>query len=421
MYGENTEDVRVRAGSDIETGGVPIDIKKGYEHPKYDYDTDEYDLYIMILEDKVTDIDPVTVNSNPNWPPPRTQARSMGWGLTKEDGNGSPRLLEVDLGVISNDQCRNADEEYKDWIYEDMICTNTPGKDSCQGDSGGPLIVPDKKNPPVPKDDTLFGIVSWGVGCARMPGVYARTSADFDWIVEKVCVENNGNCPLCGASKVAPLAPGSAPAKPASPTQEITAVYDANINAPKCATVGSSCDSGDTLKGTGANVEPNAPNTLDECKDPKKGTYMKDESIDAIKVSAVGGSGRLEKRGMAEIEATVFSYKDGKKDEADFYYAKNANRPDWKYIGSAKPDGGGVQKLKVQYQIPQGNNLQAVRVSFRYEGRMINNGCSDGKFDERDDLAFAVDGAKEEDEETTSWQAIRGPQLNTDEKPYHTS
>ena len=40
-----------------------------------------------------------------------------------------------------------------------------------------------------PGEDVQLGIVSWGLGCASpiFPGVYARTSAEFDWIRETVC------------------------------------------------------------------------------------------------------------------------------------------------------------------------------------------------------------------------------------------
>merc|ERR1712029_1074929 len=52
------------------------------------------------------------------------------------------------------------------------------GIDSCQSDSGGPMTLN--------IDDTeyVMGVVSWGVGCGRpeLPGVYAKVSAQLDWI-----------------------------------------------------------------------------------------------------------------------------------------------------------------------------------------------------------------------------------------------
>lgn len=91
-----------------------------------------------------------------------------------------------------------------------MICAHTPGKDACnvglassiklfslnylkcspnilpfiqylnvllimlnvQGDSGGPLIV----------NGVQVGIVSFGEGCGKNPGVYTRITSFVDWI-----------------------------------------------------------------------------------------------------------------------------------------------------------------------------------------------------------------------------------------------
>ena len=52
------------------------------------------------------------------------------------------------------------------------------------GDSGGPLIIPGNDT----SSDVQIGVVSWGIGCARMfPGVYSRVSIAYDWIKETVC------------------------------------------------------------------------------------------------------------------------------------------------------------------------------------------------------------------------------------------
>ena len=61
------------------------------------------------------------------------------------------------------------------------------GKDSCQGDSGGPLMCKliGNGNPWI-----LYGITSWGIGCARAytPGVYVKVSKFIDWIQEQTGV-----------------------------------------------------------------------------------------------------------------------------------------------------------------------------------------------------------------------------------------
>lgn len=60
-----------------------------------------------------------------------------------------------------------------------QICAGIGGSDACQGDSGGPLVLRTAPGEPV-----QAGIVSWGMGCARVesPGVYMRVSAYAPWI-----------------------------------------------------------------------------------------------------------------------------------------------------------------------------------------------------------------------------------------------
>ncbi|CAL7940154.1 unnamed protein product [Xylocopa violacea] len=110
-----------------------------------------------------------------------TKAIASGWGTLHEDGKPSCLLQEVEVPVMSLQDCRNTSYSPR-MISDNMMCAGylDGKKDSCQGDSGGPLIAErdDKKY-------ELIGIVSWGNGCARpgYPGVYTRVTRYIDWIV----------------------------------------------------------------------------------------------------------------------------------------------------------------------------------------------------------------------------------------------
>lgn len=60
------------------------------------------------------------------------------------------------------------------------ISDDTDNVDSCTGDSGGPLFYKQQE------ENTLVGIVSWGIGCGLLPGVYTRMSMFVDWITETI-------------------------------------------------------------------------------------------------------------------------------------------------------------------------------------------------------------------------------------------
>ncbi|MFC0627074.1 S1 family peptidase [Kribbella deserti] len=93
-----------------------------------------------------------------------------GWGNTGGAGPAE-RFQKVLVPVLGDSYCSRPDV-YADYDYEadGEICAGyvEGGKDSCQGDSGGPLVL----------NGRLFGVVSWGIGCAeaRKPGVYAEVA-----------------------------------------------------------------------------------------------------------------------------------------------------------------------------------------------------------------------------------------------------
>lgn len=200
--------------------GELISVSKQIPHPKYDEETTEYDMALLVLDKPVMNaVQVVTVNDDPSYPSAGTTARVMGWGNRSPNGFDMPDVPHfVDVEVISNEKCEDMERDGDSYgsmkypISDDMLCTYTEEKDSCQGDSGGPLIVKGIDA----SQDKLIGVVSWGVGCAYLPGVYGRVSEGYDWIKEEACAvsdDDTSGSTLCGTRS-----PTLSPTKSAEPT-----------------------------------------------------------------------------------------------------------------------------------------------------------------------------------------------------------
>ncbi|XP_042370180.1 urokinase-type plasminogen activator-like, partial [Plectropomus leopardus] len=91
-------------------------------------------------------------------------------------------LREAQVNLLADDVCRHEDY-YGNMISDNMFCAGRPdwSRDACEGDSGGPLVCQ------VGSRLFLFGVVSWGEGCAQenRPGVYTRVTNYNRWIAEK--------------------------------------------------------------------------------------------------------------------------------------------------------------------------------------------------------------------------------------------
>jgi hypothetical protein len=174
-----------------------------------------------------------------------------------------------------------------------------------------------------------------------------------------------------------------------------TAVFDATLKAPKCANVGSGCDSGpslllgrDTLSG---GAEPNQPNNINaSCADGTSGTFHSDESNDRLVITTTDGSNVAPGKTVT-VSATVWAWTTPSADSLDLYYTANANSPSWVLIGTIVPTAAGANTVTRNYTLPSGGSLQAVRANFRYQGAASS--CSTGAYDDHDDLIFAVGGA----------------------------
>ncbi|BFF97792.1 trypsin beta-like [Drosophila madeirensis] len=98
-----------------------------------------------------------------------------GWGLAAANAQNVQRYLRgVRVCKVRRGRCQQMYKGTGVKIYKDMICAARRGKDSCSGDSGGPLV----------HGNTLYGIVSFGIGCAnrKYPGVYVNVKRYVPWI-----------------------------------------------------------------------------------------------------------------------------------------------------------------------------------------------------------------------------------------------
>ncbi|XP_063346965.1 plasminogen activator, urokinase a [Pelmatolapia mariae] len=106
-------------------------------------------------------------------------------GFGKESAGSfqfSQYLKKAEVKLMSNADC-SKEVHYGKRITENMFCAASPdwSTDACKGDSGGPLVCGASGRM------FLFGVVSWGEGCARKnkPGVYTKVTNYNTWIEEK--------------------------------------------------------------------------------------------------------------------------------------------------------------------------------------------------------------------------------------------
>ncbi|XP_072352611.1 serine protease 27-like [Scyliorhinus torazame] len=156
-------------------------IKKIIIHPQNTPATFDYDVALLELVHPVQYTDFVQPACLPAATASLLTGRRciiIGWGTTEENGSPSNELLQTEVKVFNNSQCRIG----KVRITKQMICAGflEGGRDACQGDSGGPLLCQDENS----RAWVVAAIVSFGIGCGRpnRPGVYARTAAFQEWI-----------------------------------------------------------------------------------------------------------------------------------------------------------------------------------------------------------------------------------------------
>lgn len=146
-------------------------------HEKYNKKTNENDIALIKLGEKVTTLYPLTLpdpGSNDTYV--GQNATILRWGNRKSNEGTTQRvLLTADVQVISNNDC--SDSYNGTDIFDSSLCASSLAKNegNCQDESsGGAMIVGGRQ----------IGITSWGKGCmdSKYPGVYTRVNKYLNWI-----------------------------------------------------------------------------------------------------------------------------------------------------------------------------------------------------------------------------------------------
>lgn len=184
LFGRLSFRFMIIAGTSVRNGkgGVAIGVKRIFLHEKFAPGNFANDIAVLVLNGTlpIDNIKMKPIKLIEERPPAGTKATVTGWGFTREGGIASENLREVQVPILTNEDCKK-DYAAINGITNKMICAGFRGvgtKDACQDDSGGPLVV----------NGELVGIVSWGYGCARKnyPGVYTSVADYRDWIMQKI-------------------------------------------------------------------------------------------------------------------------------------------------------------------------------------------------------------------------------------------
>eukprot|EP00934_Nitzschia_sp_Nitz4_P004558 Nitzschia sp. Nitz4//scaffold26_size159584//38806//41260//NITZ4_002477-RA/size159584-augustus-gene-0.68-mRNA-1//1//CDS//3329545040//4548//frame0 len=203
-----------------EDGAVFRSIQSYRSHPQYDDITVEYDFGVLKLEEPVETLPTLPLNFDAGTPVEGDLLTVIGMGLVQSGGWLTPEFLrEVDVYYDSNERCT---ADYGSEFYEDvMFCAGVEGggKDSCNGDSGGPIMD---------QNGTQVGVVSWGYGCAyeEYHGVYSRTSAVSDWILNQICFLSASPPEECGERPETEAPETEVPTAPATVQVRLTLQLD---------------------------------------------------------------------------------------------------------------------------------------------------------------------------------------------------
>jgi secreted trypsin-like serine protease len=119
-----------------------IGVKSTQAHDMFESNSFRFDFAVVLLEQAVSGISPVVLNTDDATPTPGTDMVVLGWGATQYDQDGAKsypsKLMRGDVVPISNVDCQatvvGSKALYFGSVFDEMICAYSDGVDACSGD-----------------------------------------------------------------------------------------------------------------------------------------------------------------------------------------------------------------------------------------------------------------------------------------------
>jgi hypothetical protein len=169
-------------------------VKTSYVHHNHNGITLDNDIALLRLADSVDLSEPnICTVCLPERTPgkqlePGRRCTVTGYGYETEEGPAALRVRQVDLPLVADQECQTkvgATLQKPFVLPASSFCAGgEPGQDACHGDGGSPLSCM------VDGYYVLEGLVSWGYGCGKTSGLFAKVSNFVGWINQIVSVNS---------------------------------------------------------------------------------------------------------------------------------------------------------------------------------------------------------------------------------------
>jgi secreted trypsin-like serine protease len=162
-------------GANTRTNGHEVKVKCAKSHPNYVWPSYQYDIAVLKLEEKITEITPAIMNQNTSYPDiAGTNLSVVGMGRNQTKGQVPDHLMKLQYSYVTDLDCKKT---YGDKVSQGLhVCAYKIRAGGCFGDGGGGLYDDDM---------ILIGALTGAAeGCAvtKAEDIYADVAAFYDWI-----------------------------------------------------------------------------------------------------------------------------------------------------------------------------------------------------------------------------------------------